>query len=564
MNRRDFVKRMTAGSAALLGSSLSFPGRMLAGTGSGRQRPNIILILADDMGFSDIGCYGSEIRTPNIDRLAAGGIRFTGFYNAARCCPTRASLLTGLYPHQTGIGLMTGDDGLPGYRGDLNRQCVTIAEALKSGGYRTYMMGKWHVTPMSESKHNWPLQRGFDRFYGTIRGAGSYFDPSTLVRDNEQIAPEGDSYYYTDAVTDNAVNYIREASKGNAPFFLYAAYTAPHWPLHALPEDIEKYEHAYDKGWDALREERFRRMKELGIAGPGWELSERDSRVPAWEEAPDKAWESRRMAVYAAQLDRMDRGIGRILQTLKENNQFENTLILFLADNGGCAEGLSPAWSRLPAIPTRTRDGRPVAVGNNPEVMPGPETSYQSYGRPWANVSDTPFRFFKHWVHEGGISTPLIAHWPAGIPEQNAVHRETGHIIDILPTCLEAAGVAYPEQFDSRRITPPEGKSLLPLLQGKSWQGHTSLGWEHHGNQAFRKGRFKIVKRSGHPWELYDMEEDRTEVHDLAEKYPEKVEELAGEYQAWADRVGVVDYARLKDIRKKRKEKAETDQEEAE
>jgi arylsulfatase A-like enzyme len=395
-------------------------------------RPNIVLIMSDDMGYSDIGCYGGEIATPNLDRLAAGGLRHTQFYNTGRCCPTRASLLTGLYAHQAGIGQMTNDGGQPGYRGDLGRNAVTIAEVMKSAGYRTYMAGKWHVTKHLKpdgDQSNWPLQRGFDRFYGTIIGAGSFYDPWTLTRGNKAITPENDeayqpdAYYYTDAISDNAVKFVQEHGGRDEPFFLYVSYTAAHWPMHALERDIAKYKGRYDAGYEAVRLARYERMKELGVIRD-WELS------PApqpWAEIPAgrRAWELRCMEVYAAMVDNMDQGIGRLLQALRDANRFDNTLVIYLQDNGGCAEDLGrkprakPVEPRAPMgrdelqtqmNPTHTRAGEPVRTG--PGAMPGPANTYIAYGRNWANVSNTPFRNYKSQNHEGGIATPLIAHWP--------------------------------------------------------------------------------------------------------------------------------------------------------
>ena len=355
---------------------------------SSRKRPNIIVIMADDMGYSDIGCYGSEISTPNLDRLASRGLRFTQFYNMARCCPTRASLLTGLHPHQTGIGHMTEDLGHPSYQGDLNRQCVTIAEALRPAGYRTLVAGKWHVTPgyKIESRHNWPLQRGFDRYYGEMIGAGSYYDPPILVRDNTVVKTREKDYFYTDAITSASLNYIEEFGNKQEPFFLYTAYTAPHWPLHAHPEDIEKYYPVYRDGWDALRSERLSRMIKMGLVEARWSPSPRDDRVPAWQDAPDKQWQIERMAVYAAMIEHMDRGIGKIMAKVKELGQERNTLVLFLADNGGCAEVLRPNMrDYLPdhakiLIPEFSPGGRPVREGNHPSILPGPADTYASYG----------------------------------------------------------------------------------------------------------------------------------------------------------------------------------------
>jgi arylsulfatase len=523
MLRREFLQTVAAAAAG--------------GPPAAAAKPNIILILVDDMGFSDIGCYGGEIRTPKVDALAKGGVRFTQFYNTARCCPTRASLLTGLYPHQTGIGHMVDNPKpFPGYTGDLNRNCVTIAEVLKGSGYRTMMSGKWHVTPVTESKHNWPRQRGFDRFYGIIHGATNFFDPVTLTRDNLPAERESD-YYFTDAITDNAVKYIEGAAEAKEPFFLYTAFTAPHWPLHARPQDIERYRGRYKSGWDALREERRRKQIELGIVDPRWPMTTRDHRVPAWTEATDKEWQERRMEVYAAMVDSMDQGVGRIVDALRRTGQEQNTLILFMADNGGCAEELGPKAAGL-HIPARTHDGRSVRVGNIPGVMPGPEDTYQSYGIPWANASNTPFRLYKHWVHEGGISSPLIAYWP-GKTKAGSITHEPGHLIDVMSTCLDVAGAAYPKEQSGHRITPLEGTSLLATLNGGKLNRRNPMFWEHEGNRAVRDGRWKLVSMFPGKWELFDLEADRSETTDLANKHSDRAARMAAEYEKWARRVQV-------------------------
>lgn len=532
----------------------------------GAPRPNIIVILSDDMGFSDIGCYGGEIRTPVLDRLARGGLRFTQFYNTARCCPTRASLITGLYPHQAGVGWMMTDRGHDGYRGDLNRRSVTIAEVLKGAGYATYMTGKWHVTKHTAPegpKHNWPLQRGFDRFYGTITGAGSFFDPSTLTRDNTQISPLADPeyrperYYYTDAISDNAVRYIADhrARSPDRPFFLYVTFTAAHWPMHALPEDIARYRGVYDAGYAAIRMARLGRLRELGLIDPSWDLS---PRAGDWEDASNKEWEARCMEVYAAMVDRMDQGIGRIVRQLEKESIFDQTLVFFLQDNGGCAEGLGrrprggitempekPTLSPMAKetlqrdmIPKQTRDGYPFVMG--PGVMPGPDGTYIAYGKAWANVSNTPFREYKHWVHEGGISTPLIVSWPDGVQRRGELERQPGHLIDIMATCVDVAGAEYPVHRGDEAIQPMEGRSLVPAFAGRAID-REAIYFEHESNRAIRAGKWKLVaKGDTGPWELYDMERDRTEMHDLAARHPERVRELAARWQSWAERANVL------------------------
>ena len=526
------------------------------------DRPNIILIMADDMGYSDLGCYGGEIETSTLDGLAADGLRFTQFYNTGRCCPTRASLLSGLYPHQAGVGWMMTDRGHDGYQGDLNNNCRTIAEALRPAGYSTYGVGKWHVTRFVQPdgpKHNWPLQRGFDRFYGTITGAGSFFDPGTLTRDNTNISPFADpeytpdTYYYTDAISDHAVQFIDEHAEeqDDKPFFMYVAYTCAHWPMHALEEDIAKYHGRYDDGYAPIREDRLRRVRELGLVP---EDNDPAPLVGDWENFEDKAWESRCMEVYAAMVDNMDRGIGRIVDELEEHDKLDNTLIMFLQDNGGCQEGngrrgdwqrpveasLEPIAAdaiRLDVVPKQNRAGVPTLTG--PGIMPGPEDTYIAYGINWANVSNTPFREYKHFVHEGGISTPLIAHWPAGIERHGQLEHQPGHLIDLMATCVDLAEADYPTEVNGEPIKPLEGRSLAPAFHGEQID-REALYWEHEGNRAIRVGDWKLVAKENRPWELYDISSDRGEQHDLATQMPEKVEELSEMWDAYAERADVL------------------------
>lgn len=526
------------------------------------DKPNVIVILCDDMGFSDLGCYGGEIATPNLDMLAANGLRFSQFYNTARCCPTRASLLTGLYPHQAGIGHMMDDKGKPGYTGNLNRECRTIPEILKPAGYRSYAVGKWHVTRHTAAdgpKHNWPLGRGFDRFYGTIHGAGSFYDPSSLVRDNTMISPFADkeytpkTYYYTDAIADHAVRFVGEHAKHQVgkPFFLYVAFTAAHWPMHALPEDIAKYRGKYNGGYDPIRKARFEKAATLGLIDP------KQPMTPGpidWAGIKDKKWEAAGMEVYATMVDRMDQGVGKLIAELKRTGQFDNTLILYLQDNGGCAELqgrtgnanhpniLRPDKPTFPvmkpeefaaggSVPKQTRDGYPVRMG--PKVMPGPADTYIAYGRGWANVSNTPFREYKHWVHEGGISTPLIAHWPMEITAKGELRTQPGHLIDIAATCADLAGAVYPND-----ATPLEGRSLRPVFANRPLD-REAIYWEHEGNRAVRAGNWKLVAKHGQPWELYDLSQDRVEANDRAANEPDRVKELTAKYLAYAKRAKV-------------------------
>ncbi|WP_395740234.1 arylsulfatase [Prosthecobacter sp.] len=526
--------------------------------------PNIILIMSDDMGFSDIGCYGGEIQTPNLNRLAEGGVRLSQFYNTGRCCPTRASLLTGLYPHQAGIGHMMEDRGQDGYRGDLNNSSRTIAEVLKPAGYRTYAVGKWHVTKHAVPegpKHNWPLHRGFDRFYGTITGAGSFYDPGTLTRDDAMISPFADpqykpkQYYYTDAISDHAIRFIDEhvRDQKEKPFFLYMAYTAAHWPMHALEEDVAKYRGKYDAGYESVRQARLLRMKQMGLIAKDAEISPTKG---DWTQVKDKAWEARCMEVFAAMIDRMDQGIGRVVSTLEKNGLTQNTLILFLQDNGGCQEPIGrqarpPAFNeqsfpviaqdaiRVDVIPKQTRDGKAVKQGVG--IIPGGPNDYIAYGEAWANVSNTPHREYKHFVHEGGISTPLIAHWPAGIPasRHGKIEAQPGHLVDIMATCSDVAGAKYPAEVEGRPVQPMEGVSLLPLLQGAGLASR-SIFWEHEGNRAHRAGPWKLVAKEDQPWELYNIDQDRAEQHDLAGSEPDRVRSMAAAWDAWAARAKVL------------------------
>lgn len=542
-------------------------------TAFAQDRPNIIYIMSDDMGYSDIGCYGSEIETPNLDLLAASGLRFTQFYNTARCCPTRASLLTGLYPHQAGIGHMMNDRGHDGYRGDLNRNCVTIAEVLRTAGYRTYMAGKWHVTkvikPQSDAdKHNWPRQRGFDRFYGTIHGAGSFFDPNTLTRENEYVSPLTDEeypaekmangeFYYTDAIADHAVRYITEHhyESDDKPFFMYVSFTAAHWPMHALEKDIKKYEGKYDAGYDAIRDARYKRMVELGVIDPkttvNWPIK------PEWKETKHWEWDKRNMEVYAAMVDSMDQGIGRIVESLKDTGQFENTLICFFQDNGGCAEGYgrggegkpraaAPTLDPLPAdylqpdmTPKQSRDGYPMRTGKG-SMAGGPDTAI-GYGRGWATVSNTPFREYKHWTHEGGISTPLIVHWPDKVTRHGELESTPSHLIDLMATAVDVGSAEYPKTFhDGQAIKPMEGTSLMPVFEGKAID-REAIYWEHEGNRAVRAGDYKLVAKGARgKWELYNIAKDRSEQNDLASSEPERTKKLADMWQAYAERANVL------------------------
>lgn len=503
-----------------------------------KKKPNIVIILADDMGYSDIGCFGSEIETPQLDGLAKEGLRMTQFYNAARCCPTRASLLTGVYQHQAGVGHMVNERPIPAYRGYLAENCVTIAEALKEGGYHTYMAGKWHV---GEKRPHWPLDRGFDHYFGLINGANSYFEMRpyrpkqklTIALDNEPYEPK-EGYYATDAYTDYAMKWLDENKGSGKPFFLYLAYQAPHWPLHALKADIEKYKDRYKVGWDKIREERFSRMREIGILDKNAKLSERNAKVPAWEtvsEAEKERWADK-MAVYAAMVDRMDQNIGRLRKKLQEMGEDKNTMILFLSDNGGSYERIG-GQSFTPEI-------------NTASMLPASDpASFTAYEFPGANVSNTPFRYFKRFVYEGGIATPFVAYFP-GLVKAGLTNNQPAHITDIMATCLDVAGVSYPKTYKGHDITPAEGTSLTSLFQGKKWKRQDAIFFEHEGNRAVRQGEWKIVSEyPANKWQLYNIEKDRSELTDLSARYPKKVAELAALYDAWAKRAGVVPFAQI-------------------
>ena len=557
----------------------------MANGGKAPDSPNILLILNDDMGFSDIGCYGGEIETPNLDRLAAGGLRYSQFYNTARCSPSRASLLTGLHPHQTGIGILTYSNGPEGYAGNLNRSCVTIAEVLKQKKYKTYLSGKWHIaSSLTEPTDAWPLQRGSDHFYGTIIGAGSFYHPSTLTRGNDNVEHEAEkdpAFFYTDAISDQAASYIRQHKNENAgaPFFQYVAYTAPHWPLHAHEEDIAKYKGRFDAGWDRLREQRLKRLVDDGIIHPNWQLTDRDPTQPPFTEAEHREWTLRCMEVYAAQIDRMDQGIGRILKALEEtgivvpmvttntfshpvfkdgaftSNNRERLVLKPASDNGACAEDIPQGVTarelvdQLMIAKAKCRDGRPVHFGNDPTRMPGGEDTYQSYGTAWANLSNTPFRLYKHWIHEGGIATPFIVHWPNGIREKGGLRHNPSQLTDVMATILDVSGAKYPSEYNGKKILPCEGESLVPSFSS-AYGGRGPLFWEHEGNAAVRIGKWKLVRKYPGPWELYDMETDRTEMHDLAAQHPDRVRDMAGQYQAWANRCGVIPREKILELMK--------------
>ena len=556
MDRRRFLRTAGAGAAGLAAAS-ALPDVLRAGGGSA-NRPNVLVILADDMGFSDLGCYGAtEIETPNLDRLGNDGQRFTQFYNAARCSPTRASLLTGLYPHQAGVGWLAGnafggDDAPPGYVGHLNDDCVTMGEALGTAGYETMMVGKWHVG--SPGNDTTPWQRGFQRYFGRPTGA-HYWKTSGLRLDGEPFTPSGeggDPFYLTDAQGHFASRFIREnrEQRPEQPFLMYLAFNAPHFPIHAREDDVARYRGRFAMGWDELRRRRFEKMTAEGIIPEGTTLPSRDPAIPAWDDVPadeQDDW-ALKMAVYAAMVDRMDRNVGRVLDTLEATGALDDTLILFVSDNGASAEGIGLKNDQ---------------IGTDGGTPPGGPDTFQGYLLPWAHVSDTPFRLYKHFTQEGGIATPMIAHWPAGMgdAQKGSITDETGHVMDVMATALDVAGVSYPDRYDGRTLTPMEGKSLRPVLESGSREGHDRIFWEHEGKRAVREGDWKLVSHHeaqdealydwwqfsprSRPrdldgaWRLYNLAEDRTELNDLSGEYPERVEQMAAAYAAWAERSNV-------------------------
>ncbi|MDX2377526.1 arylsulfatase [Microbacterium sp. LRZ72] len=504
------------------------------------DRPDVIVIMADDLGYSDLASYGGEIPTPNLDRLADRGVRLSSFYTTPRCSPTRASLMTGRHSHDVGIGVLTRPIG---YRGSLDAEVPTLASVLHDQGYATSITGKWHLSAdVSAPNETWPTRRGFDDFYGILGGGTSYFNPRAFYRNEEEIEVDAadDAFYLTDAFTEHALEFMRESAAAQNPYFLYLAYTAPHWPLQAPEGDLAPHRGAFSEGWDAARAGRAARQRELGLFPRDVEPSPRDADEPAWEDAEDRAWQQSRMEVYAAQIGALDRGVGRLLDELEASGRLDDTLILFLSDNGAEAEELTVGRFLSPHVtPSETRDGRPVAIGNDPSIEPGHEDTFTSYGRPWANVSNTPFRLYKKWVHEGGIAAPLIASWPAGGvggARGGSVLHDPAHVVDLLPTVLGATGAPLPDRL--------AGEDVLDLLRGGT-ASERPLFWEHIGNGAIRRGGWKLVREDGSDWELYDLENDRTELDDVAAQHPELVEELATQWQEWADAHGVIPFPDL-------------------
>ena len=534
------------------------------------KQPNFLVIMVDDMGYSDPGCYGGEIQTPNLDNLANNGLRFTDFHNCARSSPSRASLLTGVYPHEA---------GMPNIGRSLTPNVVTLAEVLKQGGYQTGMTGKWHLSRtqsyVKESKglkstseemmkwvshqtdhgdfaplESYPSNRGFDEHYGVIWGVVNHFDPFSLVHNEEPIKEVSEDFYFTDFINDKSVELIEQFGENDRPFFLYVAHSAPHWPLHAPKEDIMKYKGLYDDGWDSLRVRRYRRMVEMGLfdsktaplaaASLSGEKTSLDPTVGhlSWEEYEHKEWETNHMEVHAAMVDRVDQGIGMIIQKLKETGQFDNTLIIFLSDNGASPErrGKKPGGHRSKYM----RNGNELywITEEMDTIPPGSEETYGFLGKNWTGAVNSPFRYWKGESYEGGTSTPFIVHWPAGLKtEPGSITSQFGHVMDVMPTFLELAGIDYPQKYNENTIIPHSGISLVPVFEGRTREEHEAIFWEHIGGKAVRKGDWKISALRDGDWELFNIREDRTETNDLSEIFPEKIEELEQEWERWYDKM---------------------------
>ena len=519
------------------------------------ERPNIVLILVDDMGWSNIGCYGGMVETPNIDRLARDGVRFNQFYNGARCCPTRATLMTGLHPHQVGVGHMTlpirdkeqangkmrgvfplsQEDRAaipPSYQGWLDADVPTLPGMLQEAGYGTYLAGKWHLA--SDRPETWPLQRGFDRFYGHLAGTSDYFEPTNLFRGNVPISAGGERYYLTDAITDEAIDFLSDHSRERAqdPFFLYLSYNAPHYPMQCMPEDFEKYRGRFLEGWDILREKRLQKQKEMGLVPSNTRLAPRPEQVPAWDSLePQKQKEMDAiMATYAAIIDRVDQNIGKLLHFLEQSSRLDNTLIFFLSDNGGEAESGPFGQFEFADLGQYGKGG-------------------WKYGRGWATLSNTPFREYKHFTHQGGVQTPMIAHWPGGIPPgpQNRILPQFGYLPDIVATCMELADAIPPSQVDGKSLPDMDGFSLAPALRGSPEPIHRDpIFVEHEGNRIARHGKWKLVSYYNKPWELYNLESDRSETENLVKEHPEVALRLQESYRQWADHCGVIPWETAK------------------
>jgi len=520
------------------------------------QKPNIMLILLDDMGYSDPGCFGGEINTPNIDSLASHGLRFTQFYNCSRSCPSRASLLTGLYPQEVGITGM----GL-----SLSTNCVTIAEVLKQSGYNTAMSGKWHLS-LTEAQSTYtnqmkwlshqadygafaplatyPCNRGFDEHWGIIWGVADYYDPFSLVHNETPITTVPKDFYMTDFVTEKAIDMIDSCAKKDEPYFMYVAYTAPHWPLHAKPEDMAKYKGKYNNGWDQLRKDRYSRMTELGVIDPEQVPVSNNQSGKSWASETRKAYEASCMETHAAMVDCADKGIGKIIAKLKETGEYDNTVIIFMSDNGASPERYNDSGFDRPSM---TRTGVPLVYpGQYPE--PGPETCMGAIGEAWAGAINVPYKYWKAESFHGGTATPMIVCWPAGLKTKGgSITNQPGHVIDIMPTCLDLAGATYPTTYNNHSIQPFEGKSLLEVLHGGTRTQPEAIYWEHEGGRAIRVGDWRFVALSGGNWQLYNLSKDLSETTNVAEENPDVVIQLKNLWNTWAKKVGLTIPIEIKD-----------------
>jgi len=506
MKRRDFIKLMSVSIISVQGCSgaVSISGRA--------KRPNILLIMSDDMGFSDLGCYGGEVETPNLDGLAMNGLRFTEFHGTGRCWPSRATLMSGRYSNK------------------LTANQVTIPEVLKTAGYQTGMVGKWHLS-RTPSEKNAPVNRGFDSYYGSLVG-GSYWMPPNLSRDSKLVEPDGDDYYYTEKLGEEAIKQIYNFAKSDKPFFQYIAFNCPHWPLHAREEVIQKYIDRYKDGWFELRKKRYKRMQEIGLIDKKrWPLPEPEPIVEDWDKVDHKDWRIRNMAVYAAMIDHMDQEMARIIAALKDTGRFEDTLIIFTNDNGACSEHLhGDGWNTANNVLEWAKEnGKTISVGDEKDVPTGGPLTYHSVGHNWANAQNTPLRRYKANVHEGGACVPCIMHWPKGLKQPaGSVTRQRGHMVDIMSTCIELAGASYPKTFNGSSILDNEGTSLVPVIKGKKKDPDRAYYFNHQGTHAIIKGDWKIVreKRGDNKWHLYNVTREKTEITDYAQRMPEKVKEL--------------------------------------
>ena len=535
----------------LLSATAALP--VVASAQAEDRRPNIMVIMVDDMGYSDLGCFGGEIHTPNLDGLANNGMRFTQFFNAGRSCPSRAALMTGLYAQQAGIMAMGQS---------LNTECVTIPEVLKTAGYHTAMTGKWHLSltqgignnadQMAWLSHQntfnnrpfapietYPCNRGFDEHWGTIWGVVNHFDPFSLVHNEDPIYTDAipSDFYSTDFITDKTIDLIDDLSAKEEPFFMYVAYNAPHWPLHAKPEDIKKYDGMYDEGWDVMREKRYARMVELGLISPEQTPVSRNESGRLWENETDKEFQAANMEVHAAMIDCVDQGVGRIIQKLKETGEYDNTIIIFSSDNGASSENYGIGeFDRH----DRTRDGQMVTHDSR---TPGDQLSYNYLGTGWAGAINTPFRYWKAESFHGGIAAPTIVHWPAGMKSgKGSIVNEPCHFIDIMPTCIALAGAEYPSTYNGHSIKPlaAEGRSLLPLISGEGeWNGERTLFWEHENGRAVRVGNWKMTSLRNGGWQLFDLSTDYSETNNVAAEHPDKVREMKTLWNNWAKSVGL-------------------------